>query len=369
MLRAMSTDALTDPGALAFLDGEAEPPPSALPAPELEALVSALVERKDAVRLVRLSEHADKAAAKAAKKGLHKLRSRGVVVPEARPTGAPIRFAPPPPEPVSSFLSGWDGAGERMMWLCRGVASGVEILQGNVSETQGLTDASLGEMARKAFRSWQQGLLQGHPEFPIAPADPVRLRWLFELAVQHAQALKRPVPPAYNRVRATLPPPIAPKVHPVIEHWPAAPEVSESALLGLHRGACRAWVAERDALERTGLRLGEVAESQLVVDEEQRKVQLKSALERGVDDWLETPGVRARLRNRLLDQAEVLLGKLDEAQAGLLRAAADLFVEGGPPAARNPFARLMFDKVFRVEPPPAAPEEPRSPGGIILASR
>lgn len=368
MLRAMCPDTLTDPAALAFLDGEGEPP-CALPTAELDTLVSALVTRKDAARLLRLSELADKAAVKAAKKGLHMLRSRGVVVPEVRPAGTPIRFAPPPPEPAQSFLSGWDGAGERMMWLCRGLPSGVEILQGTVSESQGLTDASLGEMPRKAFRTWQQGLLQGHPEFPIAPADPIRLRWLFELAVQHAQALRRPIPAAYNRVRATLPSPVAPKVHPAIEHWPAAPEVTEAALLGLHRGACRAWIADRDALDRTAVRLGEVTESQLVVDEEQRKVQLRSALERGVDDWLAMPGCRARLRNRLLDQAEVLLGKLDEAQAGLLRAAADLFVEGGPPAARNPFARLLFDKVFRVEPPPAAPEEPRSPGGIILATR
>lgn len=367
MLRAMSTT-VTDPTALAFLDGDGAPP-AALPSGELEALVSALIERKDAARLSRLTGHTDKAAAKAAKKGLHTLRSRGVAVPEARPAGEPIRFAPPPPEPAPSFLSGWDGSGERMMWLCRPLASGVEILQGTVSESLGLTDASLGEMPRKGFRSWQQGLLQGHPEFPIAPVDPARLRWLFELAVQHAQALKRPIPPAYNRVRATLPPPVAPKVHSVIEHWLAAPEVSEAALVGLHRGACRAWLADRDALDRTAMRLGEVAQSALVVDEEQRKVQMRGALERGVDDWLEMPGVRARLRNRLLDQAEVLLGKLDEGEAGLLRAAADLFVEGGPPAARNPFARLLFDKVFRVEPPPAAPEEPRSPGGIILASR
>ena len=100
--------------ARAFVDGELLP--TGLTPGVAEALVEALVERRDAARLGRLAAEGDKATAKLARGGLHRLRSRGVDAPVPAPL-APAKVAVDgAATPLQALGSAIQGPGHRALW-------------------------------------------------------------------------------------------------------------------------------------------------------------------------------------------------------------------------------------------------------------
>jgi hypothetical protein len=118
------------------------------------ALVSALVERRDADTLARLSESPHRELAKAARKALHDLRRMGVEVSEPR-SDASLATGPAPAAAGPDLEGLFDqrrasitapfGDGERVLVLRFRAAGDRRLHAGvaNLSEEQGLRDLQL----------------------------------------------------------------------------------------------------------------------------------------------------------------------------------------------------------------------------------
>jgi hypothetical protein len=327
--------------------------------------VDELVARGDAEALAKLAEGSDKAVAKAARRGLHKLRSKGMKV------AAPhiVREAPSAPvhaaaAEMPSLASSIDAAGERAIWLARNERDGVLVFEAYVHELNGLTQFRVTELGRKQWRKLVRELSEPKPHFSVAevPADYARAE--IEAAYQRNQATRRAAPVEYTRARPQLG-----KAQPLGQH-PAlaieAPVPSREDLLRLHETPeCRAWMPEPAEIERTAVKLQEVETSQLLVSPQQKTAAAHDAISRAVREYFADAGRRERMRKRLLDSAYLMQKLGREADALIARGAADQFT---PEAAteESVFALQLFEKCFRL--PGEKEEEPKAekPGGLII---
>jgi hypothetical protein len=335
--------------------------------------VDELVARGDVEGLTRLAESRDKAVAKAARRGLHLLRTRGHKVAQAPAAAAPSAARSQPqeaPEELPSLASSYDGSGERAIWMVRLAPDrGVHIFEAYVHERFGITAFRASEASRKAYRKVVRELSAERKSFRVVDVPWSYARAEVEEAYRKNLATRRAAPIEFTRMRPQLG-----KVDPFGEH-PAlaiAPgDAAGEAGAHLHElPEVRSWIPEREELERVAMRLGEVEQSQLLVTPQQKIAARAEAVARVARESFEDPERRARTRRRLLDTAYLLtrLGPEREADARLVRAVADEFAEDRPLAGEGAFARRLFEKCF---PPAVVAGEgqaaaERSPSGLIV---
>jgi hypothetical protein len=355
--------------ARAFASGDG-PVPHELNLDVTLALCAALAARGDADRLGRLAAGAGKALAKEARRALHAMRARGASVAVPR-TGsrAPLSMkADAEPEPAS-VVTMIDGGGERGLWLCRRAEGGVLVFQAVVSDTKGLVEFIAGRATRKAHRSLLKDLLE-RSGFVAAVVPGDYARWLLEEAYRRTEAAGRPIPPDFARARSDMgPAPAGYEIHPALARWPEAAPLADAeltALLDLEE--LRTWIPEEDTLRHAALKLGEVDESRILVDEAQKLAARQDVVARETAAYF-TAERHALYRRRLLDTAWLvhLVGGRDD-DARRLRAAADAIAPADPVPPPNAFARHLFARVFNLAaaPPPEEPPAP-DPGSLIVS--
>lgn len=310
--------------------------------------------------LAALAGGPSKDVAKEAKRCLHLLRARGVVVPEAprAPTPAPVLAAEPP---LPCYASSIDSHGERAVWVARNVpGKGVEVAQAVLSDVQGIVELQVGLLGRKEYRNFgkdiaERGRNMGIIEVPRAQAlalvaDSRRLN-----------GAARPPPAGADAWLARLGP-----AEPVVDpsgRFPPLPEDEERSAVAesgrLHElPLLRGWLAEEDALRALAHKLDEIAVSSLYIDDQQRTEQSARVLADAVKACFGDEERRVRWAGRVFSVAAHLADSGDALHARLAAAAARALARGEDPA-RIPFARLLVEKAF-----PAAPAdaEPRAPG-------
>jgi len=313
--------------------------------------MEALIQSGDVDALVALAASADPGLAKAARKGLHLLRSRGVATPDVPARAG--REAPGPRERPTgdewpSLATSSDGSGERLVWLMRGHSEGPNVFQARIHEIQGLLDFDSAHWSHRQMRSMSRDLLS-MDELPCAQIPTDYAHWLIEEAWERTSAARRAPPPGFVRARADLR--AAPRRY--NEH-PAPAEVAaglagEAEMTELFGATvCSGWYPEAEVLERFALRVDEIATSRLLVNDAQRSEQEQVAVRRAVSEYF-TAECRARYARRLLDAAYILLrargpeGRL----AGTLRAAADALADAERDVEQQPFALGLFARCLR----------------------
>jgi hypothetical protein len=332
--------------------------------------IASLIERGDVDALQKLAAGDDKARAKAARRGLHVLRTRGVRVAEAAPPArAAVATAPANAPELPCLCSSYDARGERALWLARPLPSGIAIFEIYISELQGVTGYRGGESTRKGYRELTRELLGERRDFAVAEVPWAFARAEVEAAYQLNLRLGRAAPPQFLRDRAQLGKAEPPATHPALALWPEAPAVAPADTARLHDlPECRGWIPERGEMERTAMKLEEVAQSRLVVSPQQKRAAGVDVLARAVREAFADGERRARMRKRLLDTAFLThqVGSR-EADAACARAAADHFL---PDAAveDSPFAQRLYEKCFRLpgEPEVETAPAPARPGGLII---
>lgn len=365
-----------------------EPLPEALAAAVLEA---AVLEGVPALPEA-LSGSAVKPLAKAAKKALYRLRSRGVAVAEPPRPAAPEapRAAAPAPDTLPAMASTITSAGERALVLARPLkGGGVEMVQALLTDVQGVVELRVGETSRGNWRRILKEAQErdGTVEMPqheaaalLAEAAGTNLRSRtpfppeLDVALRHFGVQPQPEP-------TPLPPPEPEDVRRALEGdvLHATPELST-------------WLPPEPEVKRLLQKLDEVMHSPLALSDVQRQEQLQAAVYAVARDFVANPEARQRYALRLWRMADYFERTARPHEAEVARGEARRLFHG----AEEPFSRFMerlFEKVLALvaaagarasaqgaaatqppgtspaEAPAAAPaptQERRSPGGLIL---
>jgi hypothetical protein len=366
----LAVESLPEPLALAVLEGAVLAGSAALP----EALATS----------------AHKALAKAAKKALYRLRSRGVEVADARPALAQEPPAPRPasaPETLPAVLSRLDGLGERVMEIGRPLrGGGVELIQVLFTDEHGVVRLEVGETNRNTYRRMVKEATAPGPDGAVE--------------IPHAEAVERLAAAAGQNLRSRSSFPkgmetvlrhlgIEPR-ETVLELPPPEPDderlTRESHTLH-DDPEVRGWMPPLAELERLALKVDEIETSPLALSPAQRDEELIQAARTQAHAFF-TPEVRRLYAGRLWEMALHFERRGRPHLAQVARAEARRLFHG-PTEPPSRFAERLFEKALLVtmaqrvadetrgapeagtpaEPPPTAPSrhaERRSPGGIIL---
>jgi hypothetical protein len=334
--------------ARAFVRGDVDLLPATLDAGAVEALVDALVARADALRLERLAGSRDKTVAKAARRGLHVLKTRGYKAPSTQTHEYRVH-GPFAESDLPSLASLIDGRGERIVWLVRpNPDHGVDVFQAELSESRGLIGFSAGAASRKEWRAHAKKVI-GDGRLGVAEVPAKHARWLIEAAWRRTQKEGRVAPEAFAQARLDLGHVDEPVRHPALDLVPLPLAEARGRLASLHGlREIASWIPPQESLQALDLEMGQIATSRLVIDPQQRKEQLEAAIGREADKAF-TVELRALLAERLRETALLLSasGRVDEARLAVTAAA--LTLDREVPASDNPFVRRLFDKLIDPE--------------------
>jgi hypothetical protein len=316
----------------------------------LAAAVLLAAARAGRVELVAaLAASQEKELAKEAKRQLHRLRLRGVAIPEA-PAPAPALTAAPEPPPTA-YGSTFDAQGERAVWLPRNVPGrGLEVGQAVCSDGRGLVELHLGLVGRKEWRAFVKGLLERGAAMGVA-----ELEWgQAHARIAAARALNETsgqrVPDGADQWLGQLgaPPPLADPAAALPALDAEAEQAALSASAELHQHPLlRGWLGEEAFLREVATRLDELEKSPLALDAGQKAERQRELVREAIDRYF-TPERRARLAGRLVEVAAWFI-RAGHADRAALAAAAARALAAGVPAGQVPFAARLIEKAFTID--------------------
>jgi hypothetical protein len=350
----------------------------ALPPPLAEAILEGAVIAGSTALPEALSRSGVKALAKAAKKALYRLRSKGIAVAEApRPAAEAPRA--PEPEALPCLVTSVTSDGKRGLVLGRSLREGIESVQAVLSDELGVVELTLSEVKRGSYRQRVKEarstgiaveISREEGASLLAQAAAVNLRSRTPFPKDLDTALRHHgVQPATTE--PTLPPP--------------EPEDVQGVLKGhsLHEtNEISHWVPPQAELRKVVQKLEEVTSSPLALSDTQKEQQALQAVHALARAFF-TPEVRKRYALRLWAMADFFerSGRANPAQVA--RAEARRLFHG-PEEPFSRFAEYLFEKVLLsalaqavgqksahgaaaqpAEPAPPATER-RSPGGLII---
>ncbi|WNG35455.1 hypothetical protein F0U61_18605 [Archangium violaceum] len=373
----------------------AEPPSApadveSLPEPLALAVLEGSVLAGQPALAEALAGSKNKALAKAAKKALYRLRSRGVAISEPVRPSEPSRPLLSGPEPLPALLTSIDGTGERVIEIARPLrGGGVEAIQFLYSDEHGVTRLQVTELNRGEYRRVVKQATHPGPDAAVE--------------IPHAEALERLAAAVGLNLRTHTAFPQG--LEAALRHLGVqprnvplgipAPEPEDERLANeahkLHEEPeMRGWLPPLAELERLAFKVNELESSPLALTPAQRNEEIIQATHTQAHAFFAAPEVRQLYASRLWEMALHFerLGKEHPAQVA--RAEARRLAHG-PTEPPSRFAERLYEKALlvtmaeRVAPAEreqaeaqararaaqqarsTAPEsERRSPGGIIL---
>ena len=362
-----------------------------LPEPLALALLEGSVQAGHPALAEALAGSAPKPLAKAAKKALYRLRSRGVATagPTRPPEPTPTRAEASGPEPLPALLTSIDGTGERVLELARPLrGGGVEAIQLLCSDEHGVTRLQVADISRGDYRRAAKQATSPGPDAAVEIPHAEALERL-ALAVGLNLRTSTAFPPGLDTVLRHLevrPRDTAPEIPPL---EPGDERLATEAHALHDEEEMRSWLPPMSELERMAHALAELRESPLALTPAQRNAEVLRIAHGRARAFLAAAPMRQLQASRLWEMALHFerLGK--ERPARLARAEAR-WLAHGPPESLSRFAERLFEKALLVtlaghassdarpsaESRPARSAEPprpekregerRSPGGIIL---
>ncbi|HYO70863.1 MAG TPA: hypothetical protein VEU33_32765 [Archangium sp.] len=364
----------------------------ALPEPLALALLEGTVLAGQPALAEALAASGNKGLAKAARKALYRLRSRGVEVAEPPRSSAsePSRPVVLGPEPLPALLTSIDGTGERVLEIARPLrGGGVEAIQFLYSDEQGVQRLQVTELSRGEYRRVVKQATSPGDDAAVELSHTEALERL-TAAVGLNLRMRRPFPPGLDAVLRHLG--VQARDVP-LEIPPPEPEDERLAHEGhrLHEEPeMRGWLPPLAELERLAHTVEELEASPLALTMAQRNEELIQAAHTQAHVFFAVPAMRQLYAGRLWEMALHFerIGK--EQPARFARAEARRLAHGvtEPPSR---YAERLFEKALlltlaqRAAPEASTPAEVRtraraaeqqrarsaeterrSPGGIIL---
>jgi hypothetical protein len=316
-------------------------------------------------------EARDKVRRKALKKTLHRLKTRGVSVPDDLLPREEAAIGAPRPGTAAVFVSSIFGTGESYVIL----EGPPEVLGGNflasrVSDTEGFKECALLSLNRKEQREfWEHFREQGLVEwFSPSPAYAVRL--LEEAYTRNPDAgsgtsqyvaLREKIFRHWGHPEAAPDLDLARPPIPAAERGRFLEHARKLALNPLFHS----WLPRREEIEPWLAKLQEVQDSPLVLSDQQKQVRADAVLEEATLALYPRES-RAAWRRRLLTMAYYLHLQGREEDSGAARAAADLDdPDRSGLTGENPFLKGLVQYAVYLAWELQQPQEPETESGLV----
>jgi hypothetical protein len=285
-----------------------------------------------------------KAGRKALRRVRHRLRSRGVEVPEKAPEPMVSSLPPIEDELSGGYVSPIDPGGTRIVYLLEANPSGgARLFEVVIDDGLGVVDCQVYSSGRSKVRQFLREVT-GRAHFAAAEAPPDSVRALIARAVA-VQAADRSLPQTFSEWRGRLTdvrddaPTPGELVRRALGDDPGASD-PQSAVELVKQGRVGPWPPSQDALKGLAERLEDTVSSPLIVSGATRREQIEAVIGEFLGETYTDGGV-AREAHRFREAAYVFWKRGDEEAARTCLAAALAFESS--PIGENPVARAMLE--------------------------
>ncbi|MDH3212598.1 MAG: hypothetical protein OEM05_08945 [Myxococcales bacterium] len=289
-----------------------------------------------------------KESKKALRRALHRLRSRGVAVPQDRPSAVVARLPSLGDDLNAAMVSAIDPRGARLVYLVESNPSGgARLFEVMLDETRGVLEVEVYTTGRSRARQFLREITR-RGQFPAVEADPQAVRALVARAAS-GQAKDRPLPRGFAEWRS--------RVSAAPEGTATPGELAREALGGdeengaaleraadlVRRREIGPWPPGSEVLGSLAEELAELGRSRILVSPASRRERAESLLQEGAVRIFDDAFAAATSR-RFEESAYVLWKREAVAEARACLAAARAFRAQAP--GDNPVARAILDVVL-----------------------
>ena len=256
----------------------------------------------------------EKRVRKNIKRSLYRLKSKGIAVEEIPPRREESILRPLQAEPPKGFGGGFDFLGQRFLLLVVPHAGrGWTVMQGVISDTEGLIDFSGEEMTRKRFKEFFEGV-QAKSPFPLIEMEASYVGFLFLQAYQHSLEKKGTLPQAYLRSKSEIEGIKKGYERPLIYSFLQADAIADDERI-LRRGGdllkadlFNSWKIAEDSIRPYADEVWEAEESKIVLNQIQKEARFQAIYQKALSELFS--GERRLLYKRRLEEMAYLLYKL-----------------------------------------------------------
>jgi hypothetical protein len=301
-------------------------------------------------RMFQLSK--EKKTQKIIKRSLYRLKSRGIAVEGTLPEERISILRPLRTELPKGFGGGFDFLGQRFLVLVVSHAGrGWAVMQGVISDTEGVIDFSGEEMTRKEFRRFFEEVRE-KSQFPLVELEPSYVGFLFSQAYQLSLKKKRVLPQEYLHLKSDIEGVKKVYERPLIYSFLQRDEIAgDDRVLGrggelLNADVTNTWKVGEEEIRPYADEVWDAEESKIVLTQTQKEARFQGVYQKALSD-LFTDERRFLYRRRLEEMAYVFLklGKEEEAKISLA-VAIDLEKPLNP-IQPNPFLfQLVVKSIF-----------------------
>lgn len=272
-------------------------------------------------RMLNISK--EKRVQKMIKRSLYRLKSKGISVGDS-PQKEPSILRPLQAEPPRGMGGAFDALGQRFLVLVLPRSGrGGAVMDGIISDTQGLVNFYGQEMTRKGIRIFLEEIQEKSP-LPVVEMEASYVAFLFAQAYRMTLERKGTVPQDYPHLKGEIEKLRKDYERPLIYNYLPAEEIAEEDWL-LKRGKellktdlFSSWRIEEDLIRRYADEVREADESKIVLHPTQKEARFQAIYQKALSDLFS--GERRLLyKGRLEEMAYVLfkLGKEEEARVSL----------------------------------------------------
>ncbi len=277
-----------------------------------------------AIALRKLSESTkDKDTSSRIRKALFRLKNKGVEIEKSPDTGVRTAQRAGYPDYVHAVASAVDGRGQMLLWLARSrVPRGRYLVQARLHRGRGIVEFNDMEMSAKELRD----VFRRIEEIPSLASYEVPAGyaiWLLERGQRENEEAETPLPRGYTHAKLMLDPLAEVDAFPLEGPHPVRAivnplEEGESRLevrtMFAHRPFW-GWVMDEERVAPYFQEFFESMESQVALDERQKKERLLQIVENGAKDIFRDTALRERIAGQLEDNGYIFYRAGDEAMA------------------------------------------------------
>jgi hypothetical protein len=301
-------------------------------------------------RMLQVSK--EKKIRKIIKRSLYRLKSRGITIEEVLPEKRISILRPLQTESAKGFGGGFDFLGQRFLLLViPHTGRGWTVMQGVISDTQGLIDFSGEEMARKGFKGFFEEV-QEKSAFLLVEMEPSYVGFLFSRAHQLTLEKKRLLPQGYLRFKSEIEGVKKDYERPLIYTLLQTDEIARDERI-LERGGelfnadvISSWRIEGDQIRPYADEVWEAEESKIVLTQTQKEARFQGIYQKALTDLFTTER-RFLYQRRLEEMAYIFLKMGKEEEARISLAVAIDLEKPVNPIQPNPFLfQLVIKSIF-----------------------